>query len=154
MNLVLPQDFDREDAPSVLERARQVLDLPPDAKLQVQDVTQSAHGTKIDFTYTASVALDANYSSDIAGIHVQVSSHGELKFDARGSLMGSKVQPPNENQVRALGDNLSKLVQNGQVYFAKPDEQIDPNELRALGKAWVVQEDASGKKCLRRAWIS
>ena len=153
MELVLPSDFQKDDAPRVLEQARPVLKLPPDANVRVESVTQTARTTRIEFSYTHSVKLDDDQSA-VSGIRVDVNAHGALKFNARGILISYHVEPADPRQLRAMSDHLSKLVANGQVYVAKRGERIDPEQLRRQGKAWYVQEDAQGNKHLKRAWIS
>jgi hypothetical protein len=154
MDLELPRDFEEEDALQVLDRARPVLDLPPDAVLRVENVTRNTRGTRIDFAYTVAVELDDDDLRAVAGIRVDVSAHGQLKFNTRGNLVSHQIEPADPRQLRAITDHLSKLVANGQVYIAEPGEQIDPDRLRRQGKDWYVQQDAQGKKHLKRAWIS
>ena len=154
MDILLPNDFEREDAPKVLDNARPILELPPDAKLRVENVTQTTRGTRIDFSYTRAITLDDDSLDDVAGIKVDVSSSGDLKFNARGTLISYEVKPADPRELRAITDQLSKLVANGDVYVAKRGEKVDPEQLRQDGKAWYIQEDAQGKKYLKRAWIS
>jgi hypothetical protein len=154
MHLVLPKNFDPADAPRVLDEARAILDLPSDAKLRVENVTKNSRGTRIEFSYTHAVVLDDDNLRDAAGVRVDVSSHGGLKFNARGALVSCNVEPADPRQLRAISDHLSKLVANGQVYVAKPGERVDPEQLRRQGKDWYVQQDAQGQKFLKRAWIS
>ncbi len=154
MELALPKNFKQDDAPQVLNQARPILELPPDAQLRVENVTKNARGTRIDFSYTHAVKLDDNALRDVTGVRVDVSSHGDLKFNARGNLVSYDVAPDDQRQLRAIRDHLSKLVANGQVYIAKRGEKIDPEKLRQQGKAWYVEQDAQGNKHLKRAWIS
>lgn len=154
MDLKLPHDFDEQDAPKVLDEARPVLELPPDAKLRVENVTQTTRGTRIDFSYTMSVALEDGEVQEMGGIRVEVSSHGDLKFNARGSLIDYDVEPADPRQLRAISDHVNKLVANGQIYIARAGEQIDPDKLRAQGKDWYIVEDEHGQKRLCRALIS
>jgi hypothetical protein len=154
MDLKLPQDFDEQDALNVVDQARPMLSLPPDAKIQVEDVKQSARGTRIVFSYTASVELRQETPDAVTGVYVSISAHGDLRFDSKGALVTAEVEPADPNQLRAISDNLAKLVASDQVYIAKPGEKIDPDKLRAQGKAWYVEQDADGKKYLKRAWIS
>lgn len=154
MDVVLPKNFDARDAPKLLDTARPVLQLPPDAKLRVENVTRTARGTRIDFTYTIAVPLDDGELSEAAGVRVEVSAHGDLKFNARGTLVGHDVEPADPRQLRAISDHVSKLVANGQIYIAKKGERVDPDKLRAQGKDWYIVEDEHGYKRLRRAWIS
>ncbi len=152
--VVLSTDFQIDDAPRVLEQARPVLKLPPDAKLRVENVSKTTRGTRIEFSYMHTVALDDGDLSVVAGVRVDVSAHGELRFNSRGTLISYHVEPADPRQLRAMSDHLSKLVANGQVYVAKPGERIDPEQLRQQGKAWYVEQDAQGNKHLKRAWIS
>jgi len=154
MELVLPTDFDNSDAPQILDRAREILELPPDAKLRVENVTKTARSTRIDFLVTRAVTLDDEALNDVMGLRVDVNSHGELKFNAQGCLVSHQVAPADPRELRAITDHLSKMVANGQVYVAKQGEKIDPEQLRQQGKAWYIQEDAQGKKVLKRAWVS
>lgn len=154
MELALPEHFDEADAIQVLDQARAVLDLPPDATFRVENVTRNARGTRIDFSYTLAVVLEDDDLQGVKGIRVDVSSHGLLKFNTRGTLISHQLEPADPRQLRAITDHLSKLVANGQVYIAKPGERIDPDQLRQQGKDWYVQQDAQGKKYLKRAWIS
>jgi hypothetical protein len=154
MELALPKDFEAEDAPQVLNAARDFLQLPPDVELRVENVVQTTRGTRISFSYTHTVELDQLELHQAAGIFVDVRAHGELRFNARGSLVAYHVEPADPRELRAIGDHISKMVANGQVYFAEPGERVDPEQLIRQGKAWYVQEDAHGHKCLKRAWIS
>jgi hypothetical protein len=153
MDIVLPKDFAAEDAAQILDEARDILDLPPDSELHVENVAQTQHGTRIDFAYTVAVALDAVDLGEIAGLRVEVSAHGDLKFDAHGALIACEIEPADPRQLRALSDHLSKLVANGQIYIAQAGEEIDPAKLHAQGKEWYIIQDEHGNKCLRRAWI-
>jgi hypothetical protein len=154
MDVVLPKDFDANDAPKILDRARRVLDLPNDAQLDVENVTRSARGVRIDFSYTTSVELDNHELRDVAGVRVDIRSHGDLRFNSKGTLVQYQVEPADDTQVRAIRDNLAKLIAADKVYIAEPGENVDPDKLRALGKPWYVEQDAQGRKHLRRAWIS
>ncbi|HZQ07459.1 MAG TPA: hypothetical protein VFD70_12840 [Anaerolineae bacterium] len=153
MDVTLPHNFDEADAPEVLEEARPVLDLPSDAQLRVENVRKTSRGTDIEFTYTSYVEIDDGELRAVAGVRVQVSAHGDLRFDSKGELVAHEVEPP-DPQVRAIRDQLAKLIASGQVYVAKPGEKVDPDKLRAMGKSWYVEEDEDGNKHLRRAWIS
>lgn len=154
MDILLPQDFDNADAPQVLDQARPILELPADAELRVENVTKNARGTRIDFSFTHAVVIDDDMLRDVTGIRVDVSSHGDLKFNSRGTLVSYEVEPADPRQLRAITDHVSKLVENGQVYIAEPGECVDPEQLRKEGKAWYVQADEEGKKHLKRAWVS
>lgn len=154
MELVLPQDFQQQDAPQVLDEARPMLDLPPNTELRVDSVTRTTRGTRIAFSYTQAVQLDDDNLQGAAGVCVEVSAHGELKFNARGTLVTYNVEPADPRQLQAITANVSKLVENGEVYVAKPGEKVDPDKLRQQGKSWYVQEDEDGNKRLKRAWIS
>ena len=76
MDILLPNDFEREDAPKVLDNARPILELPPDAKLRVENVTQTTRGTRIDFSYTRAITLDDDSLDDVAGIKVDRADDG------------------------------------------------------------------------------
>jgi hypothetical protein len=154
MDIILPNGFQAGDAPQVLDEARPVMHLPPEAQIRVENVTQSPCGTRIDFSYTTPVELDDANLRDAAGVRVEVSAHGDMDFDAHGKLVGYQVEPADPHQLRAIRDYLSKLVANGQVYIAQPGEQVNPDQLRAQGKPWYVELDQHGKKRLKRAWIS
>jgi hypothetical protein len=154
MELALPQDFEQDDAPKLLAQARPLLELPPDAELRVEDVTRTARGTRIDFSYTHTVVLDDDALRDVTGIRVPVNAHGALKFNARGTLVAYQIEPADPRQLSAIADHLSKLVANDEVYVAQPGEQVDTEQLRRQGKAWYVEQDAHGIKRLKRAWIS
>lgn len=154
MELELPKNFQAQDAPEVLKRARPVLDLPPDAELRVENVRKTSRGTRIDFSYTHAIEIENRELCGPKGICVDVSSHGDLRFNSRGSLIKFNVVPTDLAQVRALTDHLSKMVAGGKVYVARRGEQVDPEQLREQGKAWYVEEDARGNRKLKRAWIS
>lgn len=154
MELALPDDFQADEASQVLNRAREILDLPPDAELRVENVTRNSHGTRIVFTYTHAVELDDEELQNVAGIRVDVNSHGDLRFDTRGCLLSYNIEPADPSQLRAIGDHLCKLVANDQVYIAIRGEKVDPEVLRQLGKPWYIEEDEQGNKHLKRAWIS
>lgn len=154
MEIALPKNFQEDDAPQIVEQARSVLDLPNDAQVHVENVTRTPRGTRIVFSYTHAVQLDDNELREAVGIRVDVSSHGDLMFNPRGRLVTYKVEPADPRELRAISDHLSKLVANGEVYVAKPGEQVDPDQLRRQGKSWVLEQDAGGIKRLKRAWIS
>lgn len=154
MELALPKNFQEDDAPQIIEQARPMLDLPNDAQVHVETVSHNARGTRIDFSYTHSVQLDDEDLGQVTGIRVDVSSHGDLFFGPRGQLVTYNVEPADPRQLRAISDHLSKMVANGEVYIAKPGEQVDTDQLRRQGKSWYLQEDAQGNKHLKRAWIS
>lgn len=154
MALELPDDFEVQDAPAVLDRARPMLDLPPDADLRVVSVHQTTRETRIEFTYTVCVELQDGPLAPVAGVEVEVSSRGELRFNDRGNLVACSVEPTDPNLLRSIRGNISQLLEHDKVYFAEPGEEVDPEKLRELGKAWYVEQDAEGKKHLKRAWIS
>ncbi len=154
MEIVLPKNFEEEDAPRVLELASPVLELPPDANPRVENVAQTKRGTRIDFSYTACILLDKEISEEVAGAQVPVTSHGDLQFNARGALVAYEVQPADPRQVRAIRDHVSKLVANDRIYIAAQGEAVDPQKLRAQGKDWYITQDERGNKQLCRAWMS
>lgn len=154
MDLAIAKKFDERDAQQILEQARPLLNLPSDAELHLDEISHTARGARICFSYTQSVPLQDGNLGEIAGVCVQVTSHGELRFNARGKLITTNVEPADPGQLHAIGDHLSKMVANGQVYFAKRGEVIDPEQLRQAGKSWYVQEDENGNKHLVRAWIA
>ena len=154
MEIVLPKNFEAEDAPEILQKARPVLELPPEAHLRVEHVARSKRGTRIDFSYTACVSLDEKELQEIDGVQVEVTSRGDLQFNAHGSLISYEVQPADPDQVRAIRDHVGKLIANGQIYFAQQGEDVDPATLRAQGKDWYITQDEHGNRHLCRAWIS
>ncbi|MDL1896273.1 hypothetical protein FBQ82_08380 [Anaerolineae bacterium CFX7] len=154
MDIVLPKDFEAQDAPQVLAQARPVLELPPNANPRVENVAQTKRGTRIDFSYTACILLDNELSAEVAGAQVPVTSYGDLQFNTRGALVAYEVQPADPRQVRAIRDHVSKLIANDRIYFAAQGEKVDPEKLRAQGKDWYVMQDERGNKQLCRVWIS
>lgn len=154
MELALPKNFQEDDAPKVIEQARPILDLPNDAQVHVDTVSHTVRGTRIDFSYTHSVQLDDEDLGQVMGARVDVNSHGDLVFNSNGRLTNYNVEPADPRQLRAISDHVSKMVANGEVYIAKPDEQIDPDQLRRQGKSWYLQQDEHGNKHLKRAWVS
>lgn len=152
MGLVLPLDFQEEDAPQILEQARALLDLPLEADLHVETVARTRRGTRIEFSCIRTVELDAG--PVIHCVYVEVTGRGRLRFDARGSLVASHVEPPDENQLHTLRVQLERLVESGQIYVAAPGEQVEIGELRARGQSWYVESGPDGKQYLRRAWIA
>src|SRR5258708_28792815 len=154
MELALPQNFQEDDAPKVVEQARPMLDLPNDAQVHVETVSRNARGTRIDFSYTHSVQLDDEQLGQAMGARVDVNSHGDLMFNPNGHLTTYNVEPADPRQLRAISDHVSKMVANGEVYIATPDEKIDPDQLRRQRKAWYLQQDENGNKHLKRAWVS
>lgn len=154
MDIVLPKDFEAEDAPEVLKQARPVLELPPDANLRVEHVAQTKRGTRIDFSYTACVSLEEKEPQEMVGVQVEVTSRGDLQFDTHGDLVAYEVQPADPRQLRAIRDHVSKLIANGQIYIAAKGELVDPEQLRAQGKDWYIRQDEHGNKYLCRAWMS
>ncbi len=154
MALELPENFQADDAPAVLDRARSILDLPPDARLHVDDVVQSGRETRIVFSYTVCVELKDLPLPEVADVEVEVTAHGDLRFNAKGNLVACELEPADPRQLRAIRDHIAKLVRSGQVYFAEPGEEVDPERLRKLGKPWYVEQDPDGKKRLVRAWIA
>ncbi|MCC7162569.1 MAG: hypothetical protein IT331_08750 [Anaerolineae bacterium] len=154
MELSLPENFQVQDAPQVLERARPALDLPPDAQVRVENVRKTSRGTRITFSYTHAVKIENQELCDAQDICVEVSSYGDLRFNARGILVTCNVKPTEPEQVRAISDHLNKLVAGGHVYVAKRGEHVDLEQLREQGKSWYLEEDAQGNRKLKRAWIA
>lgn len=152
--LVLPDDLNEASAAEILNRARDILALPPDATLRVENIIQTQRGTRILFSYTSSVELGGEELREAAGVRVEVRSRGDLRFNRKGDLVRYEVQPADPRQIKAIRDNLSKLLANDQVYVARPGEKVDPAQLAARGKVWYVEEDEAGNKVLRRAFIS
>lgn len=152
--IILPKDLDEDVARAVLDRARDALDIPTDAEIRIENVVRTERSTRIYFTYTTSVELhDANLEA-IGGVRVNVTSRGDLRFNSKGILIKYEIEPVESDQLRAVRENLRRLVAANQIYVAAPGEAIDPERLLAEGKAWYVEQDAHGKKLLRRASIS
>jgi len=154
MEIVLPQNFEVADATQVLNQARPMLKLPPDAELRVENVTQTRRSTRIDFSYTTSVALDDDALNQLGEICVQISAHGDLKFDARGYLVAHEVKPTDPRQLRAIRAHVNNLIAKRRIYIAQPGEKVDLEKLRAQGKDWYIAQDEHGAKHLCRAWMS
>lgn len=154
MKLNLPENFQAEDAPEILDEARAVLALPPEAQLHVENVAQTKRGTRIDFTYTMSVPLENGQVYEMTDVHVEVSSRGDLKFNSHGALVAYELEPADPNQLRAMRDHVHKLIENGQIYVAQEGETVDPEQLRARGQDWYIIRDEHGNKRLCRAWMA
>jgi hypothetical protein len=154
MSVQLPQDFQAAQADAVLEAARPALNLPRDVPLRVDAVTQTPRKTEIHFSCTLPVQLTPKGLGDAAGIQVDVSANGSLEFDQRGELVDAQVAPTDPHALDAVRDQVNRLVANDQIYFAAPDEKINPDQLRTQGKPWYVQTDAQGRRRLKRAYIA
>lgn len=152
--VVLPKDSNERDAAAVLDRARETLEIPPNAEIRVENVVRSARGTRVYFTYTTTVELHGEQLEAIGGVRVNVTARGDVRFNSKGTLIKYEIESADSNQLRAVRENLQRLVANDQIYVAAPGEAIDPERLLAEGKVWYVEQDAEGKKLLRRASIS
>lgn len=150
----MPKDINPANAGEILDSMRKTLGLPPDAKLQAKGVSQTARGTKISFTYVSSIPLEGESLGDVAGVRVDVSGEGSVTIDSNGKITNQKIESSDPRQLKAIRDNVTKLVANGEVYVPKPGEVVDREWLRTHGKTWYVEQNESGERRLRRAQIA
>ncbi len=154
MELRLPRDFDPARAGEILDRARPQLNLPPDARLEVTQVKTRSRGTQIQFTAQSPTPLSGPNLGPAEGVTVEVNGHGALEFDKQGRLVKASYSPDDPHQLDAVRANLANLAATNQIYVALAGEQVNPDVLRQQGKSWYVEQDADGRRRLKRAFIA
>ena len=137
-----------------IAQVRTALDLPADARLQLQTAARTLPGgARIEYAVTVPIVITGVEFGVAAGVTVDERTSVALQFDARGALVSSQVTPVDEKHLRAIKTNVQKLAATDQIYVATFGEAIDPDVLRAQGKPWYIETDADARKRLRRAYM-
>ena len=141
--------------PDFIERVKSAVGLPSDAELELQNVKQIAPGERfVSYSASYSLTLDSKEFGIIKGISVDGQTQIRLRFDPRGTLIESKLDPPVESHLRLMEDQIKKLVTANEIYVPAPGEKIDAKMLRARRKPWYVFTDEKGRKRLKRAYMA
>lgn len=137
-----------------IKQVKATLDLPTDAQVQLKNVTRDANGVWVEYDITLPIRIVGAELGVANGVTVDEHLTARLRFDARGTRIETQITPLDEQRVRLMKDNVRHLVMMNAIYLAAPDEQVNPDELRARHQAWYIQTDAQGYKRLRRAFIA
>lgn len=147
-------ELDAARDPGFVERVRGALNLPPTAQLELQSATQTAQGEHaVEYSATQMKLEGAEFGA-ANGVTVDERASVSLRFDARGALVSSQLEPIDEQHLRLVKDQVRKLAAADQIYLAAPGESIDVDALRARRKPWYVETDAQGRKRLKRAFMA
>ncbi len=136
-----------------IEQVKATLDLPADARLELQGATQNAQGSTIEYAASALKIVGAEFGV-ANGVSVDERANISLRFDARGALMASQVSPADARHLRLVQDQIKKLAAADEIFLAPPNQDVDPDTLRAQRKPWYVATDAQGRKRLKRAYMA
>lgn len=137
-----------------IEQVKTALDLPADAQVRLKNVTRDANGVWVEYDITLPIRIVGAELGVADGVTVDEHLTARLRFDVRGTRVATQVTSLDEQRVRLMKDNVRKLAMMNAIYLAAPDEQVNPDELRARHQAWYIQTDAQGHKRLRRAFMT
>lgn len=141
--------------PGFIEQAKSALGLPADAQLELQNVARSVQGgATVEYAVTLPVKIEGAEFGAANGIAVDERTVASLRFDARGVLASSQVNPIDERHLRLVKDNVRKLAAADAIYVTSPGEAADTDVLRIKNKPWYVETDAQGRKRLKRAYMA
>ena len=140
--------------PGFIENAKAALNLPATAQLELQSATQIAPGERVVEYSASQLKLRGAEFGAADGVTVDERAMVSLRFDARGALVSSQIEPIDEQHLRWVKDQVKKLAAAEQIYLATPGESINVDALRARRKPWYVETDAQGSKRLKRAYMA
>ena len=148
-------EADAARSPDFSKQVQAALKLPDDARLELQNVAQGAHG-ELNVMYAATMPIEVQGAEfgNANGVMVDEPMSVSLRFDARGALVSSQVAPADDHHLRLVKDQIKKLAAADQIYPASPSESIDTDALRAQRKPWYIEMDAQGRKRLKRAYMA
>lgn len=139
---------------SFIAQVKAALAVPADAPAQLKTITRAPNGIEIEYDITLPICIVGAELGAANGVTVDERVTARLRFDAQGACVSAQLSQPDERRLRAVKDNVRKLVAHDAIYLAATSGTIDPNVLRAQRKAWYIQTDAQGRKRLRRAFIA
>jgi hypothetical protein len=137
-----------------IERIKVALNLPAEAQVQLKNLVREEDGVLVEYDITLPIRIVGAEFGVADGVTVDEHLTARLRFDARGTRVSTQVTPLDERRLRLMKDNLRQLAKMNAIYLAAPDEQVNPDVLRARRQAWYIQTDAQGRKRLRRAFIA
>ena len=140
--------------PSFIESTKAALDLPATAQLELQSATRTAQSEHtVEYSASQMKLVGAEFGA-ANGVTIDERAKVALRFDARGALVSSQIEPIDEQHLRWVKDQVRKLAAAEQIHLAAPGEAIDVDALRAQRKPWYVETDAQGSKRLKRAYVA
>ncbi|MBI5652585.1 MAG: hypothetical protein HZC40_19385 [Chloroflexi bacterium] len=138
-----------------IAQVRAVLDLPADARVELQNIAADARGGwNVEYAITLPIQIRGGEFGIANGVIVDERVSAALVFDARGALVSSQVSPVDERHLRSVKDQIKKLAATDQIFSAPSGEPIDSTALRAQRKPWQIVADEQGHKRLKRAYIA
>jgi hypothetical protein len=137
-----------------IERVKVALNLPATAQLELQSATQLAQNEHTVEYSASQMKLNGAEFGAADGVTVDERAKVALRFDVRGALVSSQIDPMDEQHLRLVKDQVRKLAVADQIYLAAPGESINVDALRAQRQPWYVETDAQGSKRLKRAFMA
>lgn len=135
-----------------VERVKTALDLPADARLELQRATEDAQGRHtVEYTIAQPIEIQGAEFGAADGVTVEEQRMVSLLFDARGALVSSQVSPIDERHLRLVKDQIRKLAAANAIGPAPSGEVSDADALPAVRRPWYIEMDEEGRKRLKRA---
>ncbi len=140
--------------PQFIEQVKAALGLSAEAQVRLKNIARDAAGVQVEYEIILPIRIVGAELGVANGVTVDERITAQLRFDTRGTRVVTRVTQLDEQRLRLLKDKVQKLAKMNAIYLAAPNEQIDPDVLRARRQAWYIQTDAQGNKRLHRAFIA
>ncbi len=145
----LPVDLMGEGATEFLRVVRDALDLDSVTDLKIDGHEFEGSDTLLHLSFSEDVHVKDPKLGELDGIYVPYSGTASLRFDKEGMLQEYEVVRPNEATEYSLKVTVSEMMQQGEIYIAKPGEKIQAEKFTWSQKFAVVTDDKGHRRLIR-----
>lgn len=104
--------------------------------------------TKLLINIIQEVQLEGKELGEASGLTTPFGRNLTLFFDTAGELSGYEIDDLTKEGIERRKFDVTKLIENGEVYFAAKGEKIDASKLIRERKTYYIQMNEQGKKYL------
>ncbi len=140
-------------ASEFLQTVRVVFNLHDTSDLTIVDQAFVNDDTMLYLRFVREVPVRGKELGKADGVYIVVGGTLSLQFDSKGVLSSYFLEDEVEDSIVEEKNGLLKDLEKGRIYFAEPDEIVDPLKLKGDGKRFFIQVDKDGKKRLHRAYL-
>lgn len=145
----LPVDLMGEGATEFLRVLRGALQLASVTDLKIDGHEFEGNDTLLHLSFSEDVRVKDPKLGELDGIYVPYSGTASLRFDKEGTLQEYEVVRPNEATEYTLKVTVAQMMQQGEIYMAKPGEKIQPENF-TWSQKFAVLTDEKGHRRLTR----
>ena len=148
----LPIELAGRDVEAFFSLVKSAFNLKNASELTIVNHYLDENDTLLFLRFAQDIPIEAEELGKLSGVVIREGGELNLRFDSTGALKSYELELPTGEVVKNAKRDFLTLLETKQIYFAKPGEKVDVNKLIASGQRFYLQEDASGKKRLYRAY--